>query len=111
MEQQIINKLISRFLDPSKKYIKINDPLTLTIVYNLFCNEEEIKNLVNRKEPDKIDDPLIYYYYGLYYTYIRYNEIKIAKYHSQAIDRGIVQSMHALGFHYECELKYDLMVK
>jgi len=100
MEQKLIKYFKDCYL-----YIKINNVITLTHVYNLFFKKTKV-------ETDDFPDPLLYYYYGIYYT-INKNTNNVIKYHTKAIDHGIIRSMYELARHYELNygLEYEKMKK
>jgi len=98
MEQEIIDILGELGYD----YDKISNPNSLTVVYDLLMGYD--------KKKDKIDDPIIYYYYGLHYEMIRKSN-KMIQYYQKAIDQGVSLAMNRLGYYYYLQGDYKLMKK
>jgi len=107
MEQEIINRFNSYKYD----YVKINDDDILSIVYNLFFKRQD-----KIEEDIIINNPLLCYYFGVYYdieVYInsKYKKTQMKKYYGKAIENGMIEAMVALGrYYYKCN-KYMNMLK
>jgi len=87
------NKIISYLYKYNRIYVKINDPSSFKIIYDLL-----IDNIISNQE--EFPDPIIYHYYGVYYE-INGQISKMEKYYLKAIEHGIVDSMLNMGFYHQ----------
>jgi len=107
MEQKIINYL-ETLKYGNYEYIKITDSTTLGIIYQLLIN-----NKSNLKETDVIKNPILCYYYDIYYyKYLSFKiNDKIKNYFKIAFDNGINEAMYILGYYYYENYKDEKMKK
>jgi len=104
MEQGIINYL-TKVIYNQWDYIRIPDDRSLEIIYNLLINKQD-----NEEEEVILQNPIMSYYYGIYYQ--RSNDGYLSKrYYKKAIENEISEAMTALGYHYYLKRKYDKMTE
>jgi TPR repeat protein len=65
----------------------------------------------NNDHPTNIHlDPIVLFYYGVYYEMVKVDHDHMIKYYSMAIDLGCTHSMYNLGMYYQEQKNYDSMI-
>lgn len=85
-------KLIEFLGKINYKYIEIDNEQSLKIIYDLFLN-----GIIQDYD---ISDPIIYYYYGIYYRSVKdYDKMEI--YYLLAFEKGIIIALVNLAQYYD----------
>ena len=105
-EKNDMETFIQKYLELNNcKYIKIENHEIVNHIYNLY------KYDVSGRDSFKMEDSIIDFYYGLYYS-IKKKYDQMEKYYLMAIEKGNNVAMNNLGFYYQYEKKdYDQMEK
>jgi tetratricopeptide (TPR) repeat protein len=90
MEEKIIEYLGKKSLI----YVKIENEASLKIIYDSLIHN-------NLLDPEEFQDPIIYFYYGVYYNHVKNNKEMMKMHYLMAIDKGCDHAMHNIARYYQ----------